>query len=77
MKNDEDLAIHEIMQFLRYLLVAAEVGPFDLTAHIPRIETLIKNYDRAVSREVFSSISEGLVSAIGMISKPVGGLESE
>ena len=65
MENDEDLAVHEIIGFLRYLLACAgHDAPFDIKAHIPRVEKLIENYDEAVSRENFNSISEGLTDAI-------------
>ena len=65
MENDEYLAVHEILGFLRYLLACAgHDAPFDIKAHIPRMEKLIENYDEAVSRENFNAISEGLVDSI-------------
>ena len=72
MENDEDLAVHEIIGFLRYLLACAgHDTPFDIKAHIPRIESLIKNYEEAVSKENFNSISDGLIDAIVLATHPI------
>lgn len=72
MENDEDLAVHEIIGFLRYLLACAgHDALFNIKAHIPRIEKLIENYDKAVSKENFNSISEGLVDAIVLATHPI------
>jgi hypothetical protein len=71
MENDEDLAVHEIIGFIRYLQACAgHDAPFDLKAHIPRMEKLIKNYNEAVSKENFNSISEGLTDAIALALQP-------
>lgn len=72
MENDEDLAVQEIIEFLRYFLACAgHDAPFDIRAHIPMVEKLIENYDEAVSKENFNSISEGLVDAIALATQPI------
>ena len=45
--GQEDLAQHEIVQFLRYLqrLVEIHDAPLDLKAHLPRIQRLLDYHD--------------------------------
>jgi hypothetical protein len=71
MENNEDLAVHEIIGFIRYLLACAEHdAPFDIKAHTPRMEKLIENYNEAVSKENLKSISDGLIDAIALAVQP-------
>lgn len=43
----EDLAQHEITQFLRYLQACGgHDAPFDLKAHLPRIQSLLDAHDK-------------------------------
>ena len=72
MENNEDLAVDEIIGFLRYLLACAgHDDPFDIKAHIPRVEKLIEDYNEAVSKENFNSISDGLADAIALATHPI------
>jgi len=47
----EDLAQHEITQFLRYLQACGgHDAPFDLKAHLPRIQRLLDAHDKVIER---------------------------
>jgi hypothetical protein len=49
--SQEDLAQHEIVQFLRYLQACGgHDGPFDLKAHLPRIQRLLDAHDQNKQR---------------------------
>ena len=46
--GQEDLAQHEITQFLRYLQTCGgHDAPFDLKAHLPRIQRLLDAHDKS------------------------------
>lgn len=49
--GQEDLAQHEIVQFLRYLQACGgHAAPFDLKAHLPRIQRLLDAHEQSKQR---------------------------
>lgn len=83
MENDKDLAVHEIIGLIRYLLACAgHDASFDLKAHIPRMKKMIEDYDEAVSKENFKARfqiweEEGSCSVPVQFAEEVAALQSK
>jgi hypothetical protein len=58
--GEEDLAQHEITQFLRYLQeCGGHDAPFDLKAHLPRIQRLLDDHDKVIEVRTLIKTQEG------------------